>query len=110
MEYARNDIRNIAYEKINDRFSKGKYLDIEVTIDMTNGYVNGSHLVRQVKTRKGKYKEFFHWKETKSARLCRYRVEPTRVRHAGGKGWSGDFSHGKRTNLAAGGISPRRCL
>jgi len=55
------DIRNIAVEKINDRFSKGIYLGIEVTIDMTNGYINGPQLVRQVKNRNGQPRRFSHW-------------------------------------------------
>lgn len=68
MEYNRTDIRNIAFEYINDRFSKGKYLGIEVTIDMTNGYINGPHLVGQVLTKNGKPKRFDHWRETNEAR------------------------------------------
>lgn len=67
MEFNRNDIRNIAYEKINDRFSKGKYLGVEVTIDMTTGYINGPHLVGQVKTKNNQPKRFDHWKSTKEA-------------------------------------------
>jgi hypothetical protein len=56
MEFKRNDIRNIAFEKINDRFSKGKYLGVEVTVDMTTGYINGPHLVGQVLTKGGQTK------------------------------------------------------
>lgn len=67
MEYSLNDIRNIAFEKINDRFSKGKYLGIEVTIDMTNAYINGPHLVGQVLTSGGQPKEFKSWKRSKEA-------------------------------------------
>jgi KilA-N domain len=65
MEYPSNDIRNIAFEAINSRFSRGKYLGVEVTIDMTNGYINGPHLVSQVLTKTGKPKQFSHCKETK---------------------------------------------
>jgi len=73
MEFARSDIRNIAFEAINDRFSKGKYLGVEVTIDMTNGYINGPHLVGQVKTRNGKSKRIDHWRETKESKeLVKY--------------------------------------
>jgi len=67
MEYNRSDIRNIAFEPINDRFSKGKYLGIEVTMDMTNGYINGNHLVGQVLTSGGQPKEFKSWKRSKEA-------------------------------------------
>ena len=65
MEYNRTDIRNIAFEKINDRFSKGKYLGVEVTIDMSTGYINGNHLVKQALTKGGKPKRFDHWRENK---------------------------------------------
>ncbi len=77
MEYKYNDIRNIAFEKINDRFSKGKYLGVEVTIDMTNGYINGPHLVGQVKTKGGKSKEIYEWLRSKeSITLRKYLGSP----------------------------------
>jgi uncharacterized protein YoxC len=69
MEFARTDIRNIAFSKINERFSKGKYLGVEVTIDMTNGYIHGSHLTKQVLNSHGKPKEFDDWKRLKSSRI-----------------------------------------
>jgi len=68
MEFARSDIRNIAFESISDRFSKGKYLGVEVTIDMTNGYINGPHLVGQVLTKGGEPKQFFNWRKTAEAK------------------------------------------
>jgi len=68
MEFARSDIRNIAFEAINDRFSKGKYLGVEVTIDMTNGYINGPHLAGQVTSKNGQPKRFANWKETASCK------------------------------------------
>jgi len=69
MEFTRNDIRNIAFEAINDRFSKGVYLGVEVTIDMTNGYINGPHLVGQVKTKGGEPKKFNEWKRSKESKI-----------------------------------------
>ncbi len=68
MEYNREDIRQIAFEKIDNRFSKSKYLGIEVTIDMTNGYINGPHLVGQVNTKGGKPKQFNSWRRSKEAK------------------------------------------
>jgi hypothetical protein len=62
MEFNPNDARNIAIEKINDRFSRGKYLGMEVTIDMTTGYINGPHLVGQALTSGGQPKQFKHWR------------------------------------------------
>lgn len=66
MEFNKNDIRNIAYEKINDRFSKGRYLGVEVTMDMTTGYIHGQHLVGQVKNSNGNPKDFRAWKKLDS--------------------------------------------
>jgi len=62
------DIRSIAFEAIDERFSRGKYLGVEVTIDMTNGYINGPHLVGQAKTRNGEPKHFPHWRKAKLAK------------------------------------------
>jgi hypothetical protein len=67
MEFKRDDIRSIAFEKINDQFSRGKYLGVEVTIDMTTGYINGPHLVGQVLTKGGKPKEFRDRRQTREA-------------------------------------------
>jgi KilA-N domain/Protein of unknown function (DUF3627) len=67
MEYPSNDIRNIAFEAINSRFSRGKYLGVEVTIDMTNGYINGSHLVGQVPTKGNNSKQYSDWRRNKQA-------------------------------------------
>ena len=36
------NITNLAYEKIDDKFSKAKYLDIECIINMNNGYINAT--------------------------------------------------------------------
>ena len=71
MEYARNDMRNIAFESINEKFSKGKYLGIEVTICTRGeaaGYINGNHLVKQAVTKNGQPKEFRKWKENNEAK------------------------------------------
>jgi hypothetical protein len=38
------DITKLAYEKINDRYSKAKYGEFDVTMDMTTGYINATKL------------------------------------------------------------------
>ena len=38
------NITNLAYEKINDKYSKAKYGDFDVIMDMTNGYINATKL------------------------------------------------------------------
>ncbi len=65
MERPANDVRNIAFESISDRFSKGSYLNTEVIIDMTTGYINGTVLIKQVKTKGGKSKQYRDWIVTK---------------------------------------------
>ncbi len=52
MEYALDDIRNIAFERINESFSRGAYHGIEVIIDMKTGYINGTALVAQTNGKK----------------------------------------------------------
>ena len=37
-------ITNLAYESINDKYSKAKYGDFDVIMDMSNGYINGTKL------------------------------------------------------------------
>ena len=38
------NITNLAYEKINDKYSKAKYGDFDVIMDVTNGYINATKL------------------------------------------------------------------
>jgi len=68
MEVIESDIRSIAFEAIDERFSRGKYLGVEVTIDMNNGYINGPHLVGQAKTKGGNPKQFIAWRKTAEAK------------------------------------------
>jgi hypothetical protein len=42
------DITKLAYKKINDKYSKAKYLDIECIIDMTTGYINATKFCASV--------------------------------------------------------------
>jgi hypothetical protein len=67
MEFDKTDIKNTAFSKINERFSKGKYLGVEVTIDMTNGYIHGQHLVGQILTSGESPKSFKNWRKTSEA-------------------------------------------
>ena len=43
-----NDITKLAYEKINDKYSKEKYLDIECIMDNTTGYINATKFCASV--------------------------------------------------------------
>ena len=36
------DVTKLAYEPINEKYSKAKYLGIECIMDMTNGYINAT--------------------------------------------------------------------
>ena len=38
------NITNLAYEKINDKYSKAKYGEFDVIMDMTTGYINATKL------------------------------------------------------------------
>lgn len=65
MNYNAMELTKVAFEAITERFSKGKYLGVEVIIDMTNGYIQGAHLCTQVKNVNGKSKQFRDWLQTK---------------------------------------------
>ncbi|AEQ32473.1 KilA-N domain-containing protein [Megavirus chiliensis] len=60
--YSDNDIRNVIYEDINDKFSCGKLGDFNVIIMKKNGFVNATNLCKNIK------KEFYHWKENKNSK------------------------------------------
>ncbi|AZL89611.1 KilA-N domain-containing protein [Megavirus baoshan] len=60
--YSDNDIRNVIYENINDKYSYGKLGDFNVIIMKKNGYVNATNLCKNIK------KEFYHWKENKNSK------------------------------------------
>ena len=50
-------ITNLAYESINEKYSKAKYGDFDVIMDMSNGYINGTKLCADGG------KKFYHWME-----------------------------------------------
>ena len=56
------DITKLAYEKINDKYSKAKYGEFDVIMDMTTGYINATKLC----TNGGrKYKNWYENKNSK---------------------------------------------
>jgi hypothetical protein len=54
------DITKLAYEKINERYSKAKYGDFNVIMDTTNGYINATKLCADGN------KQFKNWLQNKS--------------------------------------------
>ncbi|AQN67947.1 putative kilA-n domain protein [Saudi moumouvirus] len=60
--YSDNDLRNVIYEDINDKFSYGKLGDFNIVMMKKNGYVNATNLCKNIK------KEFYHWKENKNSK------------------------------------------
>ena len=60
--YSADDIRNIAFEKIDDDYSYGKYGNFNVILMMKNGYINVTKLCADAKTKKGKSKQFRFWR------------------------------------------------
>ena len=60
-KYERDDIRNIIFEKINDKYSWGRYGDFDVIIMNRNGYINVTKLCSKAKNKKGKPKNFYDW-------------------------------------------------
>ena len=61
------NITKLAYEKINDKYSKAKYGEFDVIMDMTNGYIN----VTKLCTDGGK--QMKHWLENKNSKeLIKY--------------------------------------
>ena len=38
------NITNLGYKKINEKYSKAKYGEFDVTMDMTTGYINATKL------------------------------------------------------------------
>jgi len=45
MSDSREDLNNIIFEKINDKFSRGKYGDFDVIIMKKNSYINATKLI-----------------------------------------------------------------
>ena len=66
IRYDNNDIRNIIFEKINDKYSYGKYGTFDVIIMNRNGYINATRLCESALNRKGKPKQFRDWKVNKN--------------------------------------------
>lgn len=62
------DINNIAFEKINDKFSRGKYGDFDVIIMKENGYINATKLCIHVAEITGSRKVFRNWSMNTSAK------------------------------------------
>ena len=61
------NITNLAYEKINDKYSKAKYGEFDVIMDMTNGYINATKLCSDGG------KKMCHWLENKNSKgLIKY--------------------------------------
>jgi hypothetical protein len=58
-----DDIRNIAFEKITDEFSFGKYGDFNVIIMNKNGYINATKLCQEGNKRLLKWNQTKHAKE-----------------------------------------------
>lgn len=58
-DYEYDDVRNIIFKNINDKFAYGKLGVFDVIIMKSNGYINATKLCKDAK------KEFFHWKENK---------------------------------------------
>jgi len=63
------NMREIAFETINNKYSWGKYGEFRVIIDMENSYINATNLCGLAKTRTGKKKELFHWMETEPSKV-----------------------------------------
>ena len=53
-------ITNLAYESINEKYSRAKYGEFNVIMDMSNGYINGTKLCSDGN------KKIYHWMENKS--------------------------------------------
>ncbi|BCS83771.1 putative KilA-N domain protein [Cotonvirus japonicus] len=61
------DIKNIAIERINNEYYRGKYGDVEVIMD-NNGYMNATKLCKEINTKNNNKKEFSQWKLTSNAK------------------------------------------
>ena len=55
-------ITNLAYESINEKYSKAKYGDFDVIMDMSNGYINATKLCASGN------KQLKHWSENSSSK------------------------------------------
>ena len=104
------DITKLAYEKINDKYSKAKYGEFDVIMDMTTGYINATKLCtdggKQFKnwTRNDSSKELIEYFE-KSHRL---EFEPMTNILTGGQNTDlrGTYVHPKLITHIASWVSP----
>ena len=55
-------ITNLAYESINEKYSRAKYGDFDVIMDMSNGYINATKLCASGN------KQMKHWSENSSSK------------------------------------------
>jgi hypothetical protein len=62
------------FEKINDKYSKAKYLDIECIIDMTTGYINATKFCASVSNGKKRFDNYIANDRCKN--LVKYLEEP----------------------------------
>jgi hypothetical protein len=65
-----NDITKLAYEKINDKYSKAKYLDIECIMDNTTGYINATKFCASVSNGKKRFDNYIA--STRCKHLLKY--------------------------------------
>jgi hypothetical protein len=68
-EYANDDIRNIIFKDIDDKYAYGKLGNFKVMLMKKNGYINATKLCKDATNLcKDAKKDFFHWKENKNAK------------------------------------------
>ena len=61
MPSLKNNIMQISFKNINDKYCWGQYGDFKVIIMKENGYINATKLCSEALTRNGKKKEFKYW-------------------------------------------------
>jgi uncharacterized protein YoxC len=62
-----NSLSNIAFEQISGNYHWGQYGDFKVIIDITNGYINATHLCGLSSSISGVKREFRMWKRLDTA-------------------------------------------
>ena len=63
-------IANISYQDVDKcpEFAHGKFFDLEIVIDKSNGWINATHLCKQFPTTGEGPKEYNYWSKTDSAK------------------------------------------
>jgi hypothetical protein len=94
----KDDMRNIIFEKIDNKYSYGKYGPFKVTMMSKNGYINATKLCQLDKTRR-----FRDWKKNKSTRELIDNVSKVfgldkdsliiTINHGGNQKLSGSYVH-----------------